>query len=64
MFKKENNIFQWLIKMFIYVEDKFQENRYKLIEEEVSEISFEIDFIKEILKKYNFEIIQMEDYHK
>ncbi len=64
MFKKDNNIFQWLVKMFIYQNDKFLENRYKLIEEQVSEVSFEIDFIKEILEKHNFEIVKTEDYHK
>jgi len=64
MFKKENNIFQWLIKMFIKQEDKFQKDRYKLVEEIVVEKSFEINFIKEILEKQNFEILQLEDYHK
>jgi hypothetical protein len=64
MFKKENDIFEWLIKMFIHVEDKFEKNKYKLVEEKVSEISFEIDFIEKILEKHNFKTIQKEDYHK
>gem|GEM_PF-3802666 len=64
MFKKDNNIFQWLVKMFIYQNDKYLKNSYKLVEEQVSEISFEIDFIKEILEKHNFEIVKTEDYHK
>ncbi len=72
MFKKEspfsdswkNFIYEWLIKMFIFQEDKYEKDKYKLIKEVVRENSFEIEEIKEMLKKYDFEVLHLEDYHK
>jgi hypothetical protein len=61
---KEKDYFKWLIKMFIKNNKNIEDNNYKLIEEIVLENSFEINFIKEILKNYNFEVIQLEDFHK
>jgi len=58
MFKKEQ-YYKWLIKMFI---NKWK-NNFKLIEEEIKEISFPISEIKEELEKTGFKIKHLEDFH-
>jgi len=58
MFKQEQ-YYKWLIKMFI----NSWENNFKLIEEEIKEISFPIEDIKTELEKTWFKIKHLEDFH-
>ncbi len=59
MFKQEGGIYKWLIKIFV---DKW-ENNFELIEEEIREISFSIEKIKQELEKVWFKIEHLEDFH-
>lgn len=59
MFKKWD-IYEWLIKMFV----KQSNNDFKLKEEVVREISFEIEKIKQMLENSWFKVLHLEDFHK
>ncbi len=56
---KHLNNYKWLIKMFV----KKSENNFKLIEEEIKEISFPVEDIKTELEKTGFKIKHLEDFH-
>jgi len=56
---KEEQYYKWLIKMFVNI----WENNFKLIEEEIKEISFPVEDIKKELKNIWFKIKHLEDFH-
>ncbi len=60
MFKQwDEDIFKWLIKMFV----SSWKNNFELVEEEIREISFSIEKIKKELEWVWFEIQHLEDFH-
>jgi SAM-dependent methyltransferase len=66
MFKNKNTnknnlleyIYKWDIKMFI----NQWKNNYKLVEEEIKEVSFDIEIIKKELQNIWFKLKHLEDY--
>lgn len=56
---KTTYYYEWLVKMFVELDD----GSYELIKETIAENSFEIDTIKQELKSFWFKLLHLEDFH-